>query len=90
MKLLLVSRRITARCTYACLLQGVSERQSQGRGRRLKARRAEMQMEKKVEKEGDCAQTGCRTMAFCIDASSSGWSRILLIFFFVLSFFIFR
>lgn len=39
-----------------------------------------MRMEKKVEKEGDCAQTGCGTMAFCIDASSSGWSRILLIF----------
>lgn len=89
MRLLLVFRRVTARCTYACLLQRVSERQSQGRGGRLKARRAEMQMEKKVEKEGDCAQTGCCTMAFCIDASSSGWSRILLIFF-VLSFFIFR
>lgn len=40
-----------------------------------------MQMEKKVEKEGDCAQTGCCTMAFCIDASSSSWSRILLNFF---------
>jgi len=59
----------------------LSERQSPGRGGRLKARRAEMQMEKKVEKEGDCAQTGCCTMAFCIDASSSSWSRILLNFF---------
>lgn len=67
----MVFRGVAARCSYACLLQGVSERQSQSRDGRLKARRAEMQMEKKVEKEGDCAQTGCRTMAFCIDASSS-------------------
>lgn len=74
-------RRVAARCTYVCLLQGVSERQSQGRGGRPKARRAKMQMEKEAEKERDCAQTGCRTMVFCIDANSSSWSRILLIFF---------
>lgn len=40
-----------------------------------------MQMMKQEEKEGDYAQPGCGTMAICIDANSSGWSRILLIFF---------
>lgn len=46
-------------------------------------------MKKQVEKEGDCAQTGCGTTAICIDMSSSGRSRILLIFLLLL-FFIFR
>ena len=67
-----------------CLLWG--GRGSLGQGGRFEDERVEMQMMKQGEKEGDYAQPDCGTTAICIDANSSGWSRILLIFFVLLLF----
>jgi len=67
-----------------CLLWG--GRGSLGQGGRFEAERVEVQMMKQGKKEGDYAQPDCGTTAICIDANSSGWSRILLIFFVLLLF----
>lgn len=72
--------QLIARCACVCLLW--EGRGNHGQGGKFEANRVEMQMMKQGEKEGDYAQPGCGTMAICIDANSSGWSRILLIFLF--------
>lgn len=64
---------------FACCGEG--GRGSRGQGGKFEANRVAMQMMKQEEKEGDYAQPGCGTMAICIDTNSSGWLRILLIFF---------
>lgn len=58
--------------------------------REFETNRVETQMMKQREKGGDYTQPGCGTMVICIDVNSSGWSRILLTFFFALLIFLFR